>query len=487
MKRDHTLHLQLTLALCAGLLLSACAPAQVEHTGSAPTPVATAIQETYREEPTAREYASLRKTADAYTEMMHGLRRAFPAPAVGNEGRTERGDWSIGGKPDGEAASGEDAAKAFLQTANALFDTAYTPANVNTYYCRDNTGNRAHLWRIESQDGVLVGAVDAETLDFISADCVVQPADALHDSFDPSYADGAGGIFDATERIQQTIAALGATVAEAQPLSARSQSNSFNNYGWNVQQDYCVSTGDGRYVALSVYGDANLTPESVGVCPDADCAGEQVYWRADLERHDAVSLVAPQDFRAGTPGAGDMERHEAAAFYDRFVQAANGLAKGAYKEPALTFYEDHSGARDDYWHIEGEYLSCDLTNRGHMLNARCSHHLMDTGAALGLMDIPYEDMGEDAYIEAIKALFTAVFGPDAVKLAKNNATVDGHVCTMHVLMHDGAAYEMYFRDGLISGCTFFSATEDGWGIRPNWDADWLYKNNETGETFYQEW
>ena len=480
MKRRPMARFALLPALCAGLLLSACAKAPGGYVACTPTPEMSVMQTSGVE---AQDPLFLEQAGNV--ARVHKERRKYPAPAVGNYLRYERGDWAYTDPPEAYEAERESALASFLSTANVLFDLRYGPKDARITFCRDNTRHRADLWRIETGDGVLAGAVEAGSLHFLSADCAVQPADALHESY--AAAGDAPGLFNADVRIRRAAAALHARVSKYDSAGGAARSNAGANHGWSVTNDYLVTLTDGRVCWMTVYGDADLTLECIGVFPDAACAEEQVYWRADLEWGDTIALVSPQDFEEGAPGDSDRPAQEALAFYDRFVQAANGLQPGEYAAPALTFYVDRSGVRDNYWHIDGEYLACDLTNRGHMLNALCNAQNGGVGAALSLTQIPYERMGEDAYIDATWTLFQALFGNDAVKLVKNNAVVDGHICTMHVLMNDGTAYEMGFYDGQIRDCQFFSMTEKRWGTRPNWDADWLYKNTETGETFYQEW
>jgi hypothetical protein len=89
-------------------------------------------------------------------------------------------------------------------------------------------------------------------------------------------------------------------------------------------------------------------------------------------------------------------------------------------------------------------------------------------------------MGGQDYIDATRALFTALFGEGSVKDVMVNAVYDYHYCTVDPVMADGTAYEIMFQDGLIVEATFFSSQEkSGFGTDPNWAADWIYKNNET--------
>jgi len=287
-----------------------------------------------------------------------------------------------------------------------------------------------------------------------------------------------------------------------------------------VNREVFFPLGDGRYCGVSVFGDANLTPTTVCVYPDEDCGDESVFWRADLEMTDGASkLLYPQDFRTGSPSADDMTEAQAIDFYNKLISLTgrSDLAENAKpEEPKATFYVDHSGARENYWHVEDGIISFDLTSKtGHMLNLSANGNL---GKQLGLTDIPYENMGDDAYIKATKDLFSGLFGKDAVQLMAVNPVYDDHYCTIDPFMADGSSYEIMYQDGLIVDATFLCSSDPNrwtsvpdwlqkWaktdpktgvitvqGIEsgrdryvPNWLADWVYINNETGEIYAMEW
>ncbi len=237
-----------------------------------------------------------------------------------------------------------------------------------------------------------------------------------------------------------------------------------------------------------IYGEQNLTVSSIGVYPDSTCADEDVYWRADLIwAEDVITVAAPQDFRKGEPGANDMPVEQAYDLYYKLVAAAGPLESpitGQPKEPNATFYIDYSGARENYWHIEGKYARFDLTSQtGHMLNLEANSKL---GSSMGLMAIDYDHMGGQEYIDATRALFTAMFGEDSVKDVLVNAVYDYHYCTS-IPSWRTEPLRNHVPDGLIVEATFFSPRRKAIWHDPNWAADWIYKNNETGETFHMEW
>ena len=448
----------------------------------------------------------------AMQQLSHTLERArkFPIPRMEDIVFTERGTWEILTKIDETERA--TAANQFLETANAIFSKTYTANDLTATYYTDKTGHRSDVWRFDSKDGVLSGALDAKTLAFLSADCLNEPADALHASV------ANGGKLDVSDAVERIATLLGGTVGEIDGRSGFNSEDPTN--GWMVKRDVLVSLGEGRYCMICMFGDEKLTPTTVCVYPDEDCGNENVFWRADLEMAESVTtLLYPQDFHAGEPGKGDMARADAIAFYNKLVDAAGYTDPAASKtpaEPTATFYEDHSGARENYWCIEGNGIVLELTSKtGRMLSLTADGTL---GSKLGLGDIPYEKMGEKEFEDATRTLFTALFGKDSVKAVDVNAVYDEHYCTMDPKMADGSEYEIQYRDGMIMEVSSFFKTDpstwpsvpewlkeyatvdaatgkttiegfpsDSGRIVPNWLADWVYKNNETGEIFAMEW
>jgi len=438
------------------------------------------------------------------------LARRHPIPHTEDIVFSERGTWEIQANPD--EAERLKATDRFLETANAIFTKTYTPNDLTATYYIDKTGFRADVWRFDSKDGVLSGAIEVKTLAFLSADCLNEPTDALHSSV------ASGGKLDVSNTAVRITTILGTTAGEVDGRSGYSSEDPTN--GWMIKRDVLVSLGDGRFCAISVFGDENLTPTTVCVYPDEDCGNENVFWRADLEQvEDVAKLLYPQDFRKGEPGKDDLPVQKAYDLFYRLFDTAGYIhftANEKPKEPNATFYVDYSGARENYWHIEGDGVSFDLTSKtGRMLNLTANGLL---GSKLGLGEIPYEKMGEKEYIDATMKLYTALFGKDAVKAVENNAVYDYHYCTMDPIMADGTQYEIMYQDGLIleagsyfkidpntwpsvpewlqewtkvdeaTGEITITGFENGtWKIVPNWLADWVYKNNETGEIFAKEW
>ena len=453
-------------------------------------------------------------------EQTLSMARKSHVPRIENVGSAEHGEWTESPNPDD--AERLIAANRFLETANAIFSKAYTPNDLKATYYIDDTGHRGDIWRFDSKDGVLSGALAVEKLAFLSADCINESTDALHETLRAAAASGKEfrywEVLDVTDAVNRIAALLGGTVSDAENRGGSGRHDATN--GWMIKQEVLFALGDGRFCSINIYGDENLTPTTVCVFPDADCAEESVYWRADLERADeTVAQLYPNDFREGEPGADDMTREEAIAFFDKLLKKAGFVGVTADEKPeapTAMFYIDYSGARENYWHIEGSGIALELTSKtGRMLSLSANGRL---GSKLGLADIPYEKMGEQRYVDATQALFVALFGKAGVSSVEVNAVYDDHYCTMDPKMADGTEYEIMYQDGLIvEVASFVKIDPNTWasvpewlekwksvdkttgeitiagfenGTRrnvPNWLADWVYINNETGEIFAMEW
>ena len=445
----------------------------------------------------AADEASLYEQYLESSKRRHQERRAHVAPLVDDDIRKQRGDWSI--DETAPEADAQAAIAALLPICNALFDKDFTAEQMRAVYYRDNSGHRADIWRITSKDDALVAAIEAETLSFISADCVVEPGETLHESIRAeSTGDGSGPELDSLSSkavVERVTKVLGGTVVSGTFRGGSIRSRAEENRGWNVLKNVAVELEDGRGYVVSHHGDEALTIESVGVCPDSDCMQEGVYWRADLVMSEDVMVLAnPQDFRKGEPGAGDMTEQAVFDFYKKLLAAANGekyAEPPLYAEPNLTFYEDHSGVRENYWHVEGSVSGKPLifniaAKSGHIFQLNTDGAL---GYDMGLREIPYEEMGGEEYLSATKKLFEALFGEGSVVDVTTNAVYDGSNCTVDPAMSNGTAYEIRYQEGVIVEITFFATRtgDDKFGTDPNWAADWIYLNTETGETFHMEW
>lgn len=483
-------------AILLGGLLSACTTAPQNPIVETDSVMQVPVEALNTPVPTTEAEVPPQEDGEAFEFSLHKERRKHVAPLVGNIVREEHGDWSID-----TAASAADAQKAIaaaLPICNALFGQSFTAEQLQAVYYKDNTGNRANVWRISSEDDALVAAMNADTLTFISADCMVVPYETTYNSAEEQNAvqDVSMGaeVRDSADVIKRLTDILGGKAVEVSSRAGTIASNRADSTGFNMVTTIAVQLADGGYYLANFYGDALHTLDSVGVCPDLPCMKEHVYWRADLEMaEDVIVQVKPQDFQKGEPSSADMTEQQVYDFYYKLVLATNatdGAAPTPMQEPNLTFFVDHSGVRENYWHVEGNvsgaYLIFNIAaDTGHIFDLWSDQAL---GFSMGLMEIPYAQMGNDVYIEATRKLFAMLFGKDSVKDVMLNAVYDGHYCTVDSIMRDGTAYEVKYLDGRIIGITFYSAQEEsGWGTNPDWEADWLYINTETGETFYKEW
>jgi len=120
--------------------------------------------------------------ADAMQRLSRELKiaRGLIVPVAESIVVTERGTWEI--QKNTDVAQLHTAAEQFLKIANDIFNKSYTPDDLKAIYYIDQTGFRSDVWRFDSIDGVLSGALDGKTLNFLSADCLNEPADTLHPS-----------------------------------------------------------------------------------------------------------------------------------------------------------------------------------------------------------------------------------------------------------------------------------------------------------------
>ena len=468
------------------------------------------------------------ENAEAYTKQMAmdwlqfslNEARKFPVPRMEDIVFTEHGNWAVQQELD-DSRQGI-AVNRFLEIANAIFVKSYTPDDVIATYYTDQSGFRADLWRIDTKDGVLCGALEADTLAFLSADCMNVPGDALH----PSLADPADhaisydywGTLNPISQVERIAGILGGSAQNLKDFGGSGRDNA--TAGWMIRPQLLFQLDDGRYCAISIFADEALTPTTVCVYPDFDCAEEGVFWRADLESNpNVVQLLSPQDFRKGEPTKADMTRAEAIAFFDKLVDVAGcqTVTPGEKPpEPATEFYVDFSGTRENYWYLEGSGIILELTSKTERVLSLSSNGSLGTLLALG--DIPSEQMGGQEYEKATRDVFAALYGKDAVESVTVSSVTDLTRCTMELNLTNESAYEIEFHKGMMVKATrLLKIDPDTWAsvpqwlekwasvdeatgqisiagienetrrVVPNWLADWVYVNNETGEIFAMEW
>jgi len=483
-KATLALSLALVLALVAGGFTTACRPEETQEASYSPIPTEAPQTQTADANPLG-ETESLAHAAEITRARVLRIRDAelenngaFPAPRLGNCDYTERGNWSA------QKKAGEETAKAaFLAIANRVFYANYTPSDLTATYYRDNTGVRADVWRLDSTDGALNGALDAETLQFISAQCRTIPHQQQHASIvaaGKAYdSDAQRSLLDSSSAITRISAALGVTVDATDYNSY--QTSYHLTYGWGVCEDVQFLLDNGKFCTILLFGDERLTPYAVAVYPDADCLLERVYWRADLQwTKSAVKLKDPIDFRIGEPEKGDLSRERAIADY-RSLTVITGCGEGT-KEPAATFYRDYSGARESYWHLQGDEFTMDIAAKtGHVFN------LVAPQGDLQSMDLPavsFADTTQRSYEEQSRRILEALLGGGVVSSANFESISDGANCTVSCGTSDGALYSVFFADRALCTIDYYIPLNEGEiGLYRNWRADYLFVNIETGEVF----
>ena len=402
--------------------------------------------------------------------------RAFVVPRVSNTVFVERGSWVLS---DG-ANGAEEAKAAFLASANPIFNTDYTTDNLTALYYTDETGWREDVWRFDSSDGMLSGASEADSLRLISADCKTVPDDGRHEGL-------LGTGLAETElapALERVAKALGSTTNGSDNSTEPCGYSGVTN-GFGTLELVYFSLSDGRFANVELFGDEALTIYSVATYPDEDCMLEHVYWRADLEWDEGtIDLENPQDFRAGEPGDGDLTRGQALEYYYALVTAAgtaDGKTREQFREPETIFYIDYSGARENYWHIDGDYASMDVACSRHIFNVTAKREL---GSALGLVSRPYSDAKDEPYLAQTLALLEAVLGEGKIVRAEVNAISDGASCSIYCVATDGAYYDVHYSNGILNYINYnYGIYNGGWDLYENWLADYVYVNLETGETF----
>lgn len=264
------------------------------------------------------------------------------------------------------------------------------------------------------------------------------------------------------------------------------------------QETYIVALADGRYLSLA-YTDNSL--HGIKVHPNEYAMEEGVCFLGDIRMHDEV--IKPWSeamFEEGDLNAvqeGDMTPADAKNIYRMFLSAANGRAAERrelenktleefdyeLKEGEIIYYLDKSGQRENYYHIENQFVSMDIAAKsGYIVKASFSG-LYNPKPELDLREIPYEHMGEKEYNDYVRNLVEMTFGKDSYTSIDVNAVADDVMCTMDVEMNDSSWYEFGFRSGRLMYLEYYAYP---YSDMPGWVADSTYVNTLTGETFYMD-
>ncbi len=461
------LSLLLVLALGFAAFTTACQPGTGEASGA--DEALTAEEERARAEVLAVRDAALDQSG------------AFLVPRFGDTEPLERGSWSKQSAIDAERVRA--AKQTFLDAANAIFYTNYAQEDIQAAYYRDTTGVRADIWRIDSADGALSGALNAKSLRFISAQCKTIPQKAQHESIlaaGKTYDDDTGrSRIDTSAAITRIAAALGITVDATE--NPAYQTVYQQGFGWGVVDNAVFYLDDGTFGCAYLFGDERLTPYAVAIYPDTDCLLGNVYWRADRGWSNAnVACQSPIDFRVGEPDEGDMTREEAVGRYTALLAAAGDAAE--YPVPSATFYRDDSGAREGYWCLRSGTFSMNIAAR----SGRIFQLVAKDGIGRSL-DLPaVASAGDDleAYEVQSKRVLEAALGAGTIQSAEAESVSDDTNCTIRCQTADGSLYEVFYFDRTICTIGYYPFAGNGeTGAYENWLADYTFVNVETGEVF----
>ena len=410
--------------------------------------------------------------------------RKFPVPRMENVVFTERGRWKVQANTDDSQLA--VAKNRFLEIANLLFMKSYTEDDMLSTYYVDQSGFRSDVWRFDSKDGVLSGALNAKTLTFLSADCMNVPGDALHSSLTGNARDDVNlddwDSLDSSSALNRIAETLSGSVRNVKSVGGSGREKA--TAGWMIQPELQFQLGDGRYCSVRLYADEALTPTTVCVYPDVDCAEEGVFWRADIEQNpNVVQLLSQEDFREGNPAQGDMTREKAIAFFDQVIETAGSeqVATGETPpEPATTFFVDFSGTRENYWRIEGSGIVLELTSKTGRLITLSSNGSL--GSNLGLSDLAKDERDDEAFIDASRTLFSGLFGKDSVE-SVSVCHIDGYSdYTMDLYMTDGTLHEIAYHNGMIiSDSVYYMLNPSKWSSVPSWLNKWTTVNQITGK------
>ena len=104
------------------------------------------------------------------------------------------------------------------------------------------------------------------------------------------------------------------------------------------------------------------------------------------------------------------------------------------------------------------------------------------GTNLGLDDIPGAKMGEKEYQDATKALYTELFGKDAVESVSICNKDNNLTCTMDLNLTDGTLHEVTFINGRVTAdAVSFRLDPSAWASVPAWLEKWASVDETTGK------
>jgi hypothetical protein len=407
-------------------------------------------------------------SADALSHLVQlkEMRREYIIPSLGNVVVNEADTWKTI-EPDNASALREQALTKTADFAQQLFGYALTDTNVKFAYCTDTSQNRADFVQITTADDAIICTLTADTMDLIEIDYDLIPAQGTTLT-NPDY--DYKNTPDSDKQIAEKVATvLGDTVSEMKPSGGGG-----GNEIWT--KEYALTMEGGKLAKMAVM---NGGLYAVAVYPSAAAMQECVYFDADVQMDQSiVQPASEQNFAKGEPGAGDMTQAEAQEIYQTFLTQAGGA--GDYDQPKMTFYIDNSGDRENYWNMEGQKLTMDISSKSKWIISLTCSDLWNSER--DLTAIAYESMGGDEYAAYVAGIMTPLYGKD-FKEASNNAVYDYHYCTEDAWMADGSVYEFYFADGKLREVWYFADEDCFRAALAGWKADNQYVNSTTGEMF----
>ena len=471
----------LVLALGFAAFTTACQPGQGDTSDQAKE---TEVPLYLQEEILTKFENSLRARVLRARDAELDFNSTFPAPRIGDYDEQDRGSWSI--VKNVGSTDEKKAKEAFLSIANDIFFTDYRLTDVTATYYRDESKVRADIWRIDSSDGELCGALEASSLQFISAQCKTIPRKKQHESivtagkaFD---SDTQQSLLDSSSAVVRIAAALGVTADQTNYSSYQSSSN--RTYGWDVTETVQFYLDSGKLCSVLLFGDERLTPYAVALYPDEDCFIGGVYWYADRGiSKQTIKLKNPIDFRVGEPDKDDMTLERAMEYYTAFLNATGDAE--TFSDPVATFYQDYSGARESYWHLRADSFSMNIAAKtGHIFLCIARD---EVGQELNLPAVAFTEAIETQYEAETKRILESVLGTGSIVSAEFGSISDDTNCTIQCTTDTGALYSVFFFNRAISSIAYYVPTgEAERQYCENWLANYQYLNIETGEVSFEQ-
>ncbi len=449
---------QAHIAMTAEKIETAQAEAAESDAGAEPAAKPTPEGESIPQ-PTAVSDADMLGYLIAYKE----IRREFIIPSIDNTAINEAGTWEITEPQDFDMLK-ENALPKAAGFAKAFFGYDMPDDKVDYRYYTDTSGHRSDIIRVSTTDEAIVCTMTADTLDLIDIDYYFVPESA---QTEPDF--NSKEISGSTRDIADSVAAVFDTVVSDIQFSGSSGGKGT----WTNTYDLKMTSGK-----LARFAVMNGTLYAVGIYPSEASLREYAYFDADVQY--ALSFVTPaseQNFAESEPGAGDMTQEQALDIYEKFLTLANG--GGVYDKPQMTFYIDKSGARENYWHMEGVKLNLDIASMSkRMISLTCGGLWNPEIDLTKTEDI---GMGGREYENYVANIMSSIYGEDFLYANVNGVTEN--YCTEDAWMADGSIYEFEFVGGKLQEVKYFADEECFRYIHSGWKADHEYTNNKTGEKF----